>query len=111
MLKEILQQMKDNRQHYLVLHFQPNMQFISKDEDLSSIMSKYPDEFVVRKESINRFIMKPTNVRFQVFETSISRGTVEHVVGIPFTCEELDASSIISLIMRLVCTGVIKPVE
>lgn len=115
MLLSLLTLLKEDKNHFLVLHFCSNIQCVSMDEDKSSILSDYPDEFVPYKDSVDMYEHIATKVLVRVFDNNNSAWNSsqepEIVVGIAFNCENVNADIVIDVIMRLLSIGILKHIK
>lgn len=112
-LINILKQLGE-KSHYLVLHFQYNVKCVSNDEDLSSILSMYPDEFIPSKGTIGRYTIKPMDIQFWIFDYNHSSSALEEkelVIAIPFSCDKINADMIEDFITELINVSVLKTTD
>ena len=107
----LLSLLKEKRRGFLVLHFHNSVVCVSKDEDKSSILSNYPEEFAVCKDHIDLYENIATKTRFRIFNENMSQSSLqkaENVVGVAFDCDNMNADIIIDIIMRLLDIGILK---
>lgn len=110
-LLELLSLLTEDKSWFLILHFHGKFDCVSKDEDKSSILSNYPEEFTVCKDYIDLYEYVATKNRFRVFKENSSQSSLqkaENVVGIGFDYDNIKADTIIDIIMRLLSIGILK---
>lgn len=110
-LLELLSLLEEDKKRFLVLHFHNNIDCVSQDEDKSSILSHYPEEFAPCKDRIDMYEHITTKTLFRVFDYNSSQSSLqkaENVVGIAFDCDNMNADIIIDIIMRLLSIGILK---
>lgn len=113
MLLSLLSLLKEDKNHFLVLHFCSNIQCVSNDEDKSSILSDYPEEFVPYRENIDMYEHLATKALFRIYNYNSSWSSVpesENVVGVAFACDNINADVVVNVIMRLLSIGILKQI-
>ena len=114
MLLSLLSLLKEEKKHFLVLHFCSNVRCVSNDEDKSSILSNYPDEFAPYKANIDMYEHIATKAIFRIYNYNSSWSTVpesENVVGVAFDYDNINADIVIEIIMRLIGVGILKQIQ
>jgi hypothetical protein len=108
---ELLSLLKEKERDFLILHFHNSIVCISKDEDKSSILIDYPEEFAPCKDYIDVYEHLATKTMFRIYNYYSSQSSlqkVENVVGVAFDCDNMNADIVISIIMRLLDIGILK---
>lgn len=110
-LLELLSLLEEDKNRFIVLHFHNNIECVSQEEDKSSILSHYPEEFAPCKDNIDMYEYIETNTLFRVYDYNSSQSSLqkaENVVGVAFDCDNMNADIIIDIIMRLLDIGILK---
>ena len=110
-LLELLSLLEEDKNRFIVLHFHNNIDCVSQEEDKSSILSHYPEEFAPCKDNIDMYEYIKTNTLFRVYDYNSSQSSLqkaENVVGVAFDCDNMNADIIIDIIMRLLDIGILK---
>ena len=108
LFKNLLQLFEDKENCYIRLHLKEKYNFITMDEDGSSILSGYP-EFDVDKSHIGGYVYDELGVKFYIFDTNEHERSHQHdyVVSVVFDKEHIQTENIIKLVDKLYDIGFI----
>lgn len=110
-LLELLSLLEEDKNRFIVLHFHNNIDCVSQEEDKSSILSHYPEEFAPCKDNIDMYEHIATKTLFRVYDYNSSQSSLqktENVVGVAFDSDNIKADIVIEIVMRLLSIGILK---
>lgn len=103
---KLLQVVDDKEKGYINLCLLETTRCLVRDEDISSILSQYPDKFEPKKEESDTYIYKPKNLEFSVFDNSgfdiySRKKETEYALFVGFDKATIKAAHIIELVEQL----------
>ena len=103
---KFLQVLDDEERGYINLCLLDTTRCLVRDEDVSSILSQYPDQFEPKKEESDTYIYKPKNLEFSVYENSgfdiyTRKKETEYALFVSFDKTTIRATHVIELVERL----------
>lgn len=103
---KLLQVIDDKEKSHINLCLLDTTRCLIRDEDISSILSQYPDKFEPKKEESDTYIYKPKNLEFSVFDNSgfniYSRTKeTEYALFVSFDKANIKATHVIELVEQL----------
>ena len=101
-LKDLMQLQEGYTRFYIKLHLNHECPYLWSNEDISSILSEYPDEYSMDRNHIDGYIYEPLNLSFYIFDSNANTRikTPDFVVSIFYDCS-INGINIMNLLYRL----------
>jgi len=109
LLVELMKLREGNHNRYIKMVFQDNITCVTAKEDISAILSNYPDEFSLDAGRKDSYICNELGISFQLFEyNGSSQYSPFKAIYINYNCTQIDAICVLRLLNRLFEIKLIK---